>query len=588
MSTWRMAWRLARYRPRLFAASVALWTGVHSLPVITGLATGLFFDALDNHAAFDINVGTVIAVLVAIEVTRMVCFFGAAVVWTYNWQILEAVLRTNMLQWVVEGEGVKQLPGNPGEVVSRFRDDAESFVVFIDTWLDVIGNAVFAAVAVTIMARIDALVTVVVLVPLLATVVITRAATTRIRLYRRQYREATANVTAFIGDAFGAVQSIKVADVEQPVTREFERLGDIRRTAAVRDRVFSELLNSYSANAGSIGIGIVLLLAVKEMRSGAFTVGNFALFASYLTWLTGLPRWTGWLLTRHRQAGVSADRMSRLLRGAPAGAIVKPADIHLGSTPPHSQPQALDDSVRLRHLAVSRLTSHYGNGRGITDINWSLERGSFTVITGRVGSGKTTLLRSLLGLLPLESGDVLWNGQPVAAPAEFMVPPRCAYTPQVPRLLSETLGENILLGHDEDRVHDAVRLAVLEEDVADMQLGLATLLGPRGVRLSGGQLQRTAAARMFARRPELLVFDDISSALDVETEERLWSRLFADGDATCLVVSNRPAAYERADQILVLRDGELVGAGTLAALLESCPEMRELWTGTSLDPQLAS
>ena len=582
MNTWRMAWRLACYRPWLYGASVALWTGVHSLPVFTGLATGFFFDALDNNSTFDLNVATVVALLVAIEVTRMVCFFGAAVIWTYNWHVLETVLRTNMLEWIVEGRGARRMPGNPGEVVSRFRDDAESFVNFLDTWLDVIGSAVFALVAVIIMARIDAGITAVVILPLFATVVITRLATSRVRLYRRLYREAEANVTAFIGDTFGAVQAIKVADVEGPVTSEFGRLGDIRQAAAVRDRVFSELLNSYSANAGSLGVGIVLLLAVHQMRAGSFTIGEFALFASYLTWLTGLPRWLGWLLTRQRQAGVSADRMSRLLSDAPPGAIVSPADIHLTTTPEEAPVTPLAAGERLQTLRVSGLTCAHRNGRGVRDISFQLERGTFTVITGRIGSGKTTLLRGLLGLVSAESGTLSWNGRAVAVASEFLVPPRCAYTPQVPRLLSESLGDNILLGRADKGglVARSVRLAVMEEDVAEMPAGLATLLGPRGVRLSGGQLQRTAAARMFVREPELLVFDDISSALDVETEDQLWSRLFAEGDVTCLVVSNRPAAYQRADQILVLKDGELVGNGRLEELLEGCEEMKILWAGS--------
>ena len=581
MNTWQMAWRLACYRPWLYASSVALWTGVHSLPVITGLATGYFSDGLDNNASFGLNVVSVIVLLVTIEVTRMVCFFGAAVVWTYNWQVLEAVLRTNMLGWIVEGGGARRLPGNPGEVVSRFRDDAESFVNFLDTWLDVIGSAVFALVAVVIMASVDARITGVVVLPLLATVVITRLATSRVRLYRRQYRVAEANVTAFIGDAFGAVQAIKVADVEGPVTNEFDRLGDIRQAAAVRDRVFSELLNSYSANAGSLSVGIVLFLAVNQMRAGSFTVGEFALFASYLTWLTGLPRWLGWLLTRHRQAGVSADRMSRLLSDAPPGAIVSKTEIHLSSTPEADVVLPLTRNERLQALEVSALTCTHRNGRGLRDITFTVERGTFTVVTGRIGSGKTTLLRGLLGLVAADSGTISWNGAPIAGAAEFMVPPRCAYTPQVPRLLSESLGDNVLLGRADENgaVARAVRLAVLEDDVSEMPDGLATLLGPRGVRLSGGQIQRTAAARMYAREPELLVFDDISSALDVETEEQLWSRLFATGDVTCLVVSNRPAAYRRADQILVLKDGELAGKGTLAELLRDCEEMRILSAG---------
>jgi ATP-binding cassette subfamily B protein len=180
-------------------------------------------------------------------------------------------------------------------------------------------------------------------------------------------------------------------------------------------------------------------------------------------------------------------------------------------------------------------------------VSFAVDRGSFTVVTGPVGAGKSTLLRAMLGLgwRADVSGVVRWNGVAIDDPGAFLVPPNAAFLPQVPQLVSDSVSDNVSLGPmDEAAIVTALELAAMP-DAAD------TLIGPRGLRLSGGQRQRLATARALVHRPELVVLDDLSSAVDVETEVRLWENLAAAG-LTVIAVSHRAVAFERADAIIRL------------------------------------
>lgn len=553
---------LMRRDPAAFTFALLLWVLFYTFPVPAGLLLKAVLDRVADDSTSSV-VGLLVA-LGAVELGRWLVLAVAVVQWHGAWVFWNSVPRMNMLRSLVKDPGPTEgrLPSSSGEAISRFRDDALHLSMVLDVWLDMSGALISAISAVAVMAAVDARVTFVVVVPVLVAVGLCRLLGNKLRQWRRREREATAAVTGFIGDVFGAIGAVKVAGAESAVARRFDELGQRRADAARVDQVATQVLRTSSVAVGNVGTGLVVLLLIPALADGNASVGDVGLFASAVAVLATLPRWVASMGIHHRQAEVAVQRMSRLMSDDDPQSIVGRTELDLRHGPGRfrtayaSDPAERPDEVRLERLDVSGLTVVHPSGAGVADIDLSIERGSLTVVTGPVGSGKSTLLRGLLGLLPVKAGEVQWNGALVTELSEHFVPPRSAYLAQVPRLFSEPLADAVLLGLDDRDLAEAIRLACMDEDVAWMPEGMQTVVGAKGVRLSGGQIQRTAAARAFVRRPELLVIDDLSSALDVETEARMWTQLMASGTAqTLLIVSHRPAVIERADQVIHLENG---------------------------------
>jgi ATP-binding cassette, subfamily B, bacterial len=552
--------RLANYRGKHFWLGSLAWLGLFAFPVLPGLLSGSAFRELQRHGSTGRFYVLALALVASQGIFTVFHIFGATV-YARGYEAALGLLQINAVHAQVVSGGPDAGPRTraPSEAVSRFRDDPRDILLFVDTLVDIAGAGIFAAVAITVMFRMNALATVVGVLPMIALTFFNHSVGHRSRRARATARQSTSEVTGFLGAALGAATTVKVFGAGPAVLRRLDQLSDLRAKANVKDQVITESMFTVTDTVADLCLGLSLLVAALGARSGRLDAGGVALFASYLGNLVWLPRRLAMLFVGHRRFEVSAGRMEKLLPGRTS--MIDPLMTHRVAPILGGGPVARPAVAVRRPLDQLELVDISSLERGLNGVNLVVKRGQIAIVTGPVGSGKSSLLQAVLGLIPIDSGQVSWNDEAVADRAAFFIPPHCAFVPQTPTLFAESLLDNLRLSEDlgDDILASALRQSAFDDDVAGFPEGLATRIGSRGIRLSGGQLQRAAATRAFVRDTELVVLDDLTSALDVETELLLWERLRANG-VTVLAASTRPAALAQADVILDLgrtHDGAL-------------------------------
>ncbi|MBO3665126.1 ATP-binding cassette domain-containing protein [Microbacterium stercoris] len=441
-----------------------------------------------------------------------------------------------------------RLPSTPpGEIVARAMD-ADRYVMYADRWVDFVNGLIIAAVT-AIVSRswlAGGVLLAVMVVSALAAAVgrpIAGRSATRSSAARARFGRSLVS-------ALEAARTVKLAARTPEVHRHLQHVDSGRVRAAIFEHRVQAVLD---------GVPIVALHLGAVAAWAAFLLGEWNLATTLLVAnaVTGFGWFgvvAGAVVTEAPGTRAWQQATSRFAGGVDLVDPVPGVDLVAGTAP---EPPATGREP-LETLQLTGLTAVHDDGTlGVSGVDLEVRRGELVLLLGQVGSGKSSLLASLAGLME-HTGSIRWNGTEIGDAQAFLRPGQVAHVAQVPRVLSGTFADNVRLDHhrDIDGPIDGARLA---EDVSEAG-GAHALVGHRGVRLSGGQVQRLALARALAADTELLLADDVSSALDARTEIELWQAL-RDRGTTVIGATSKRAALARADRVVVLSDGEVVAVG---------------------------
>lgn len=401
-----------------------------------------------------------------------------------------------------------------------------------------------------------------------------------LRVMRRQQKdlqEHVSEVSSFCQESFAGIRSIKGFALERRRNAQFEGLnsGLIKKNMVLQ--MSRQILWPFMAFWFSLGMILILNLGGRKIIGGELTLGTLTQFIQYLLYMQWPLLALSWSMSLIQRGKVSWIRIKEILERESA------LECRISNTEP--QNVEVGFGIRFQGLELEIKGRTF-----LHDINLDIPEGTTLGITGPTGSGKTLLVSLVARLMDPTAGSVSVGGEDIRTLPLARLRGMIGFAAQEPMLFSQSLEHNIGFGvenPDKNLIGWAADIAHLRGDVEGFPDQYQTILGERGVTLSGGQRQRTAISRAIARRPGILILDDVLSAVDTQTEAAIMGKLQpVMKERTTLFVSHRVSTLRYADEIIVIEDGRITQRGAHAELVRQPGYYSELNTLQQLEEQL--